>query len=123
VGGVTYPACNGDPSVGSLNLWFNPNCYQLEPVGTYGNTGRDSLRGPGFFDMDIALLKDTKINEQLRLQFRAEFFNILNHENFDLPANSVFSASGAINATAGRITDSNPGSTPRQIQFGLKLMF
>ena len=95
----------------------------MEPVGTFGNTGRNTLRGPHFFNTDMALLKDTKINEQLRLQFRAEFFNIFNHENFDLPSNNIFSASGVINATAGRITGTNPGSTPRQIQFGLKLTF
>ena len=123
VGGVTYPGCNDQPIIGTITTWFNPNCYQLEPVGTFGNTGRNTLRGPHFFNTDIALLKDTKINEQLRMQFRAEFFNILNHENFDLPSNNVFSASGAINATAGRITGSNPGSQPRQIQFGLKLTF
>jgi hypothetical protein len=92
-------------------------------VGTFGNTGRNSLRGPGFFNTDIALLKDTKLSERFRLQFRAEFFNIFNHENFGLPSVNVFSASGTINANAGLITSSNANSTPRQIQFGLKLIF
>jgi len=122
-GGTTYPACNGQPIIGSVPAWFNPNCFQLEPVGTFGNTGRNSLRGPGFFNTDIALLKDTKLSERFRLQFRAEFFNIFNHENFGLPSVNVFSASGAINGSAGLITASNANSTPRQIQFGLKLMF
>jgi hypothetical protein len=54
------------------------------------------------------------------MQFRAEFFNIFNHPNFAQPNNNVFSASGAINASAGRITSSNYGAQPRQIQFGLK---
>ena len=76
-----------------------------------------------FFNTDISLSKDTKLTEQFRLQFRAEFFNIFNHENFYVPANNIFSASGAVNATAGVITASNPGATPRQIQFGLKLNF
>jgi hypothetical protein len=122
-GGITYPACNNQPIIGSVPAWFNPNCYQLEPVGTFGNTGRNSLRGPGFFNTDIALLKDTKLSERFRLQFRAEFFNIFNHENFGLPSVNVFSASGTINANAGLITSSNANSTPRQIQFGLKLIF
>jgi hypothetical protein len=95
----------------------------LQPAGTYGNVGRNTLRGPNFFNLDMALLKDTKLAESFALQFRAEFFNILNHENFDLPANNVFSASGAINASAGRITGTSPGSQPRQIQFALKLTF
>ena len=81
------------------------------------------MRGPGFFNTDIALLKDTKLSERFRVQFRAEFFNIFNHENFGLPSVSVFSSSGAINASAGLITSSNANSTPRQIQFGLKLIF
>jgi hypothetical protein len=114
-----------DPYAGAqtINRWFNPACYALEPVGTFGNTGRNSLRGPGFFNTDLALLKDTRISEQLRLQFRAECFNIFNHENFAFPNSNVFSASGAINGSAGRITSSSPGSTPRQIQFGLKFTF
>jgi hypothetical protein len=60
----------------------------------------------------------------MKLQFRAEIFNIFNHENFSNPGNNVFSASGIINtAAAGVITGTNAGSTPRQIQFGLKLTF
>ena len=95
----------------------------MQPVGTFGNAGRNTLSGPKFFDTEVALLKDTKLTEQFRLQFRAEFFNIFNHENFYVPNNNIFSASGAVNANAGVITASNPGATPRQIQFGLKLNF
>ena len=80
------------------------------------------MRGPGFFNADVSLLKDTKITEQVKLQFRAQFFNIFNHENLFLPNSMLFSASGP-NSSAGLITASNPGSTPRQIQFGLKLTF
>src|SRR5581483_3106874 len=114
-----------DPYAGAqiVSHWFNTSCYALQPVGTFGNTGRNTLRGPGFFMADVSLSKDTRITEQFRLQFRAEFFNILNHENFAMPNNNVFSASGAVNQSAGVITASNFGSTPRQIQFGLKLTF
>jgi hypothetical protein len=116
--------CNPVAGAQTIAEWFNPNCYALEPAGTFGNTGRNSLRGPGFFNADISLLKDTKINDKLNLQFRAEFFNFLNHENFALPNSVLFSSpAGAISSTAGRITSSNSGSTPRQIQFGLKLNF
>ena len=128
IAGVSYQACNNNPILGregldTIGRWFNPNCYLLEPVGTFGNTGRNTLRGPSFFNMDISLLKDTKLTEQLKLQFRAEFFNILNHTNFANPSNNVFSASGLINTAAGVITQTNFGSTPRQIQFALKLTF
>ncbi len=121
--GVTYPACNNQPIIGSVAMWFNPNCYALQPAGTFGNAGRNTLRGPSFFNTDISASKNTKVNEQLSVQFRAELFNIFNHPNFALPNNNVFSASGAINASAGRITASNYGGQPRQIQFGLKFMF
>lgn len=115
--------CNPYTGAQTVSHWFNTSCYTLEPVGTFGNTGRDTLQGPGFFNTDIALLKDTRLTEQFRLQFRAEFFNIFNHENFGAPNMNVFSASGAVNAAAGTITASNAGATPRQIQFGLKLNF
>ena len=91
-------------------------------MGAVGNTGRDSLRGPSFFNTNISLSKDNKLSELFRLQFRAEFFNIFNHENLFFPNSMVFNASGP-NSNADRITSSNPGSTPRQIQFGLKLNF
>jgi hypothetical protein len=114
-----------DPYSGAriVSHWFNTSCYQLQPVGTFGNTGRNTLRGPRFFNTDISLSKDTRLTEQFRMQFRAEVFNIFNHENFANPSNNVFSASGAVNAAAGVITSSNFGSTPRQIQFGLKFTF
>jgi hypothetical protein len=59
-------------------------------VGTVGNTGRDSLRGPSFFNTNISLSKDNKLSELFRLQFRAEFFNIFNHENLFFPNSMVF---------------------------------
>ena len=118
-----YPACNNQPMLRTLSLWYNPNCYGLEPVGTYGNTARNSLRGPGFFDMDIALLKDTKLTERVNAQFRAEFFNVLNHPNFAIPTGSVFTTTGAISSAAGVITATNQNTNPRQIQLALKLTF
>ncbi len=115
--------CNPMAGFGTYNEWFNPACYTLEPVGQFGNTGRDTLVGPGLFNADVALLKDTKLTERFGLQFRAEFFNVFNHENFGIPVVNIFSSTGAVNPSVGRITASNPGTTPRQIQFGLKLIF
>jgi hypothetical protein len=66
------------------------------------------------------VFKNTAITERTTLQFRAEFFNILNHVNLGTPNATVFSG-GAINASAGLIT--TLATTPRQIQFGLKLIF
>jgi hypothetical protein len=106
--------------VGYVNEWFNPACFALQTPGTFGNTGRDTGRGPDFGTTDIALLKDTKITETLRTQFRAEFFNIGNHQNLGLPGAAVFTTSG-VNSSAGVIT--NIVGTARQIQFALKLVF
>ncbi len=117
--------------VGRVSEWFNPSCFTLEPAGTFGDTGRDTGRGPGFYTVDFAVLKDTRITESVRAQFRAEFFNITNHQNLALPVSTVFTTSRAlsapntipygINSSAGTIT--SIVGTARQIQFALKLLF
>jgi len=103
-----------------VNEWFNPACFALETAGTFGDTGRNTGRGPNFETVDLAVLKDTRITERLRAQLRAEFFNIGNHQNLGLPASAVFTTSG-VNPSAGVIT--NIVGTARQIQFALKLVF
>ncbi len=100
--------------------WFSPNAFSLPAAGTYGNLGRGTLDGPGLGDVDVSLAKDTALSEKIRVQFRAEFFNVLNRANFDTPNPIVFSG-GAISSTAGLITAT--ATTSRQIQFGLKLLF
>ena len=101
--------------------WFNAACYSLPTVGTIGNSGRNTLRAPSYAALDLNIAKDTKITEGVTMQLRAELFNILNHTNFNVPAQGIFSASGAVNANQGTIT--SIVGTSRQIQFGLKLLF
>lgn len=100
--------------------WFNPNAFILPVAGTYGNVGRSTLIGPGLADVDVSLFKNTAVSERASLQFRAEFFNVLNHANFGTPNATVFS-NGTISASAGLVTAT--ATTSRQIQFGLKLIF
>ncbi|MGH9786383.1 MAG: hypothetical protein ACRD88_19615, partial [Terriglobia bacterium] len=76
---------------------------------------------PGLFNVDTSFFKRIALNERWNLQFRAEFFNILNHANFDTPAPIVFSGND-IAGSAGTITETIPGNE-RQIQFALKLQF
>ncbi len=114
------PSFTGPVILGNPNEWFNPNAFILPAVGTYGNVGRGGYTGPGLADLDLSILKSTAITERMRLQFRAEFFNILNHPNFASPNTTVFSGT-AYNASAGLITST--ATTSRQIQFALKLMF
>ena len=111
---------SGPIILNSPNQWFNPNAFSLPTAGTYGNLGRGVYTGPGLADLDLSLFKTTAIAERASLQFRAEFFNALNHANFGTPNATVFS-SGIVSATAGLITTTT--TTSRQIQFGMKLIF
>jgi hypothetical protein len=114
------PAFTGPVVTGNPNQWFNPNAFLLPTAGTYGNLGRGVYRGPGLADLDVSLFKTTKITERTNLQFRAEFFNALNHANFGTPNATVFSGA-AFNPSAGLVTGTATAS--RQVQFGLKLVF
>jgi hypothetical protein len=117
----------------TLNQWFNTSCFSLQAAGTYGNAGRDIIIGPNLWNLDNSLNKDfaiPKISESFRVQFRAEAFNILNHPSFQQPNATIFAGNPgpgafgpgtALNASAGRIT--NTTSAPRQIQLGLKIVF
>ncbi|HUA20771.1 MAG TPA: TonB-dependent receptor [Bryobacteraceae bacterium] len=114
-----------NPIVGSVNGYANPAAFSVPAVGTLGDLQRDYLSGPGLVDLDMALLKDTRLSEKFRLQFRAEFFNIANHANFGLPNGTAFAqgpgGTGIPNSTFGQITYTTTSS--RQIQFALKLLF
>jgi hypothetical protein len=114
------PSFSGPVLLRKPAQWFSPNAFSLPAAGTYGNLGRGTLDGPGLADVDVSLAKDSAVTEKIKVQFRAEFFNVLNRANFDTPNPIVFSG-GAINSTAGLITAT--ATTSRQIQFGLKLLF
>jgi hypothetical protein len=114
------PSFSGAVLPGDPNQWFNPNGFVLPVAGSYGNLGRGVYTGPGLAEADLSLFKDTALSERFNLQFRSEFFNLLNRANFSTPNPIVFSA-GAINPSAGLITTT--ATTSRQIQFGLKLVF
>jgi len=83
----------------------------------FGNAGRNTIRGPSLENFDFSLFKNFKIREQIKLQFRGEFFNVFNHPNFGQPATQV----GA--ATIGTITSLAANTTMRQSQLGLKLLW
>jgi hypothetical protein len=103
-----------DPSFGY------PTCINLR-----GNAGRNILTGPGLADLDYSLVKNNHIAKSLNLQFRAEFFNLLNRANFQVPplvaGTDIFDSTGAPNSNAGLLTSTTTSS--RQIQFGTKLIW
>ena len=114
------PGFTGPILLRSPNRWFNPNAFTLPAVGTYGSLGRGTLTGPGLAELDISLLKNLPVFDRVHLQLRGEFFNILNHPNLGPPNSTVF-ANGAVSASAGLITTT--GTTSREIQIGLKVIF
>jgi hypothetical protein len=98
-----------------LNGYFDKTAFQRPVRGQIGTSAVGVLVGPGLFNADVTLMKNTVITERLNLQFRAEFFNVLNHANFSNPVSDVTSSA------FGRIANTNPNTFPRQIQFGLRL--
>jgi Carboxypeptidase regulatory-like domain len=116
------PAFSGPIILGSPDEYFNPDAFVVPPNGTYGNVGRNTLTGPGLEELDLSILKDTPITEKVKVEFRAEFFNVLNRTNFNTPNLIDYTqATGTPATTAGVITSTS--TTARQIQFGLKLMW
>jgi hypothetical protein len=102
--------------------YFNAAAFLPPALGTYGNVSRDALTGPGLSEVDFSATRNARLTERLGLQFRAEFFNILNHTNLQTPNEVAYtSATAGVSPTAGLI--SSTSTTSRQIQFGAKLQF
>jgi Carboxypeptidase regulatory-like domain len=107
--------------------WLNPAAFIQNPIGGYGNVGRNALRGPGTFNFDVALSRQFKINERLSVQARAEAFNLLNHTNF-VGGISPGGTVAAFTTLSTNLSSSNFGQPqaafdPRILQFALKLYF
>jgi outer membrane receptor protein involved in Fe transport len=97
-----------------VNEWFNTAAFAPNKIGTFGDTGKNILRGPRYFDTDLALLKNTNLNGRVSLQFRAEFYNAFNNANFGMPDN------GLTDSSFGQITSAR---SPRILQMALKAIF
>jgi hypothetical protein len=104
-------------------------CVPMTGIAALGSKG-GTVYGPGFHRLDLSLFKDFAISERYRMQFRSEFFNILNHPNFNAPGfggNGVVAVGNSLNfnsATFGQIGSTRDAPyDPRQIQFALKLFF
>jgi hypothetical protein len=108
--------------------WLNKNNYAKPALGTYGNSGKGSVRGPNLWDADTGLLKNIypfPSRESINFQFRAEFFNLFNHPQWSDPnvtfANSTF---GSIRSTIGtQVGNVLTTADYRIIQLGLKMQF
>jgi hypothetical protein len=117
--------CDGNIDNPTIDKWFDLSCFAppTDTTGTYGNAGRGIIRGPGSFNIDASLIKNTRFG-RYTTEFRIEAFNLLNHPQFANP-NTVIG-----NAAAGTITQmlSNPscslcGTIERQVQLAVKVRF
>jgi len=120
VAGTLRPDVDGPIEIlGRVDAWFDPTVFS--PVARFGSLGRNVIIGPTFNNTDCSISKTTRLSERLRIQIRAEFFDVFNHANFGPPGNVVGSPSfGRITNT--RFPTGESGSS-RQIQFAMRLMF
>ena len=110
------PNLVGDPNSGpkTVEQWFNKAAFQTQAVGSFGTAGRNIIIGPGLQNFDFALSRNFNMTERFKVQFRTELFNAFNHANFNYPgATSNASSFGQIASALD----------PRQMQFGLKIIF
>jgi hypothetical protein len=95
VGTATVP-------VGTVNCWFNPNAFLAPTTGTFGNVGRNSLKGPGAFKFDASISRRFKVTEDKEVQLRFETFNVFNHPVLGNPVASLNNANvGKIQSQIG----------------------
>ena len=124
---VAGPGCGSLVNSGNPVTYIRTQCFSVpNPITLRGYLGRNTLIGPGLVSFDFSLFKNNyikRISDRFNAQFRAEFFNILNHPNFAPPLDNknIFDSSGARVANAGFITSTQTPS--RQIQFAVKLIW
>ena len=110
------PNVIGNPRFGNptIDRWFDVTAFAIPAVGIFGNEGRGTLRGPGGWNVDVALSRSFPLAENQRIDFRWEAFNVLNHTRFGNPNSTMNSP------TFGQITSARD---PRIMQFALKYVF
>jgi hypothetical protein len=142
---LNIPGCDSVVNPGNVNSYLKLNCFTpptapasfasvCQPAAAsvtipntcmnlLGNAGRNQIYGPGLLDLDFSIFKNFQIRESLGLQFRFEFFNILNHTNLQAPLDNLnlFTSTGTPVPGAGALDSTT--TTSRQIQFALKLLF
>jgi hypothetical protein len=104
-----------------LSKFFDTSAFAPQPLGTIGTAHRNSLFGPNFRHVDLSVFKDFSVTERLKVQFRAESFNISNTPNFYIGNGSSGASFG--NPAFGAISQTDPNYTPREYQFALKAHF
>jgi hypothetical protein len=106
----------------TINNWFNPAAFAVPAVGTWGNLGRNVGRGPGYYEIDTALEREVPVTERLKLEFRAEAFNLFNHPIYGDPDSDVSDSGFGIITSQLNSGATGIGSS-RRLQFMLRLEF
>lgn len=119
------PNCPFTPpsEVHTLTAWFNPCAFAPAADGELGNAPRAPISGPRFVNTDLSLIKHFPIRENMRVDFRAEFFNVFNHPQFYLPGSSSVSGMQDISSSNSFGVVNGTVNNPRVMQFAVKLMF
>jgi TonB dependent receptor-like, beta-barrel len=117
------PGCSTNAvNPGNPDNYINLECFSFPALGTLGNLGRNTLRSPGTANFDFSLFKNHNLlDEKLKVQVRAEIFNLFNHPNLGIEDTTIFDKQGKVVRTSIPLTDTRTRS--RQIQFGLRLVW
>ena len=120
---VNSPGCSPDAVTGNIGDYIMTQCFAFPAPGVLGNLGRNTLRMPVFRDLDFSVFKNQNLwGEKLKMQFRAEMFNIMNNSNIQAQLLTIFDGSGNLISNLGQ-PHAPTVNTSRQIQFGLRLLF
>ena len=103
------------PRAQLISAWFNTAAFALAAPGTFGNSPRNLLRSPSYFNLDWSLAKSFRVSERISAQFRGDFFDLLNNPHFNAPGSSVAGSS-----TFGKISSAGD---PRIVQVSMRVRF
>jgi hypothetical protein len=114
--GLDRPNVLSDPYIENLatRRWVTPNAYIANSIGALGNASPFSIVGPSYYGLDIAVSRIFAVREHIRLEVRSEFFNVLNHTNFNNPTGTLSSQNFGVLLSS---------ADPRILQFAMKLTF
>ncbi|HEY2930910.1 MAG TPA: carboxypeptidase regulatory-like domain-containing protein [Acidobacteriota bacterium] len=107
----------------TIEQWFNRSAFARPATGTFGNMGRNSLRGPGIHKWDLSLFKNFQAGEKVRVQFRSEAFNAFNHPSLSGVGASLTTTSSGVNPNTGNFAVVTDTRDARVIQLALKILF